>query len=103
MIHCVACICTYFEAHLQVFGNHKVAVVVVLQVFSCEVDLSTVLTRILTTCYFLRYSKPTHVCGICVDCVHVCVCVCVCVGVCVCVYVCVRREDSFGMLLVGSQ
>ena len=53
---------TYCKAHLQVFGNHKVAVVpVVLQAFNCEVDLSTVLTGMFSRCHFLHYSSPRKV------------------------------------------
>ena len=53
---------TYCKAHLQIFGNHKVAVVpVVSQVFNCEVDLSTVLTRMLIMFHFFCYPRPTKV------------------------------------------
>ena len=55
-------LCTYCEAHLQVFGNHKMAVVpVVLQVFNCEIDLSTILTGVLARCHFFHYSNPRKV------------------------------------------
>ena len=50
---------TYCQAHLQIFGNHKVTVVpVVFQAFNCEVDLSTILTRMLIGFHFLRYPNP---------------------------------------------
>ena len=40
-------------------GNHKVTVVpVVLQVFNCEVDLTTVVTRMLIRYHFLCYPNP---------------------------------------------
>ena len=49
--------CTYCDVHLQVFGNHIVAVVVmVLQALICEVDLSTVLTGMFTRCHSYCYS-----------------------------------------------
>ena len=53
---------TYWEANLQIFGNHKVAVVpVVSQVFNCEVDLSTVLTRMFIMFHFFCDPRPTEV------------------------------------------
>ena len=74
---------TYCEAHLQVFGHHKVAVVPLFtKVFCCVVDLSTVLTRMFIRFYCLHYSNYTHVYGICL-----CLCVHMCVGVCICMYV----------------
>ena len=54
---------TYSDTHLQVFGNHKVTVVVpvVFQEFICEVDLSTVLTRMLIVYLFPYYSNPRKI------------------------------------------
>ena len=55
---------TYCKAHFQVFGDHKVTVVpVVPQILDCEVDLSTVLTRMLTRFLFLCYPNSTKVGG----------------------------------------
>ena len=47
---------TYCKAHVQVFGNHKVAVPGILKMFHCEVDLSTVLTGMLARYHFFGYS-----------------------------------------------